>query len=442
MEKFHFIGIKGTGMSALAQILNDKGHAVRGSDKPGEYYFTQIKLEERNIEMLPFNADNIRDDYSVVLGNAFPSNHEEFLRAKELGVPTYTYAEVLGKLFDKYKSIAVTGTHGKTTTSTMITTIFKENLPTSYLIGDGTGNGREDAEYFVAEACEYYDHFLSYRPDYAVVTNIEWDHPDYFKNIEDVMESFEKFVKQVQKAIVYCADDGLARKLKNNSVNMVSYGLAEDSDYRIANIVTNSEFSTFDIYKYGKFYANYKMQVFGVHDIKNATAAIAIADLNDLSVEQIQNAILKYHSPKRRFAEKKIGELVVVDDYAHHSTEIRATLDTARRKYPAKEIVAIFQPHTYTRTQQFLTDFAESLKIADKVFLLPIFGSAREEEEDFDVRVDDLLRLIPGAELIEDHNDLSKLDMEDAVLLFMGAGSINKLSQVFIEKRLKTVVNN
>lgn len=132
----------------------------------------------------------------------------------------------------------------------------------------------------------------------------------------------------------------------------------------------------------------------------------------------------------------------MVDDYAHHSTEIRATLDTARRKYPAKEIVAIFQPHTYTRTQQFLTDFAESLKIADKVFLLPIFGSAREEEEDFDVRVDDLLRLIPGAELIEDHNDLSKLDMEDAVLLFMGAGSINKLSQVFIEKKLKTVVNN
>jgi UDP-N-acetylmuramate--L-alanine ligase len=431
MSKYHFIGIKGSGMSSLAQIAYDMGHEVQGSDEE-TYFFTQEKLEQRNIPMYGYSAENIKEGFEVILGNAFDETHIEYRAAKDLGLKIYTYAQFLGKLLDEIPSIAVTGAHGKTTTSTMVSNIFKHNFVTSYLIGDGTGHGEKNSDYIVAEACEYYRHFLAYHPNYAIVTNIDFDHPDYFNDEHDMFDAFQSFVNQVKDTIVICGDDRLASQLKPSTAKVVTYGFNEGNDYQIKNVKTTSENSEFDVYKNSELLGTFTMAVFGLHDISNATSAIALADICGLSTDEIQQSLGSYHHAERRFTEHKVGTNVVVDDYAHHPSEIKATIDSARRKYSDKQIIAIFQPHTYTRTAKFLNEFAESLLTADKVFLCPIFASVREKEKI--VGIEDLQKVTPGSEIIYGEENFDKLNFDNSVILFMGAGNINKLCNKFVEQ--------
>lgn len=431
MSKYHFIGIKGSGMSSLAQIAYDMGHEVQGSDEE-TYFFTQEKLEQRNIPMYGYNVENIKEGFEVILGNAFDETHIEYRAAKELGLKIYTYAQFLGKLLDEIPSIAVTGAHGKTTTSTMVSNIFKHNFVTSYLIGDGTGHGEKNSDYIVAEACEYYRHFLAYHPNYAIVTNIDFDHPDYFNDEHDMFDAFQSFVNQVKDTVVICGDDRLASQLKPSTAKVVTYGFNEGNDYQIKNVKTTSENSEFDVYKNSELLGTFTMAVFGLHDISNASSAIALADICGLSTDEIQQSLGSYHHAERRFTEYKVGTNVVVDDYAHHPSEIKATIDSARRKYSDKQIIAIFQPHTYTRTAKFLNEFAESLLTADKVFLCPIFASVREKEKI--VGIEDLQKVTPGSEIIYGEENFDKLNFDNSVILFMGAGNINKLCNKFVEQ--------
>ena len=431
MSKYHFIGIKGSGMSSLAQIAYDMGHEVQGSDEE-TYFFTQEKLEQRNIPMYGYNAENIKEGFEVILGNAFDETHIEYRAAKDLGLKIYTYAQFLGKLLDEIPSIAVTGAHGKTTTSTMVSNIFKHNFVTSYLIGDGTGHGEKNSDYIVAEACEYYRHFLAYHPNYAIVTNIDFDHPDYFNDEHDMFDAFQSFVNQVKDTVVICGDDRIASQLKPSTAKVVTYGFNEGNDYQIKNVKTTSENSEFDVYKNSELLGTFTMAVFGLHDISNATSAIALADICGLSTDEIQQSLGSYHHAERRFTEHKVGTNIVVDDYAHHPSEIKATIDSARRKYSDKQIIAIFQPHTYTRTAKFLNEFAESLLTADKVFLCPIFASVREKEKI--VGIEDLQKVTPGSEIIYGEENFDKLNFDNSVILFMGAGNINKLCNKFVEQ--------
>jgi len=431
MSKYHFIGIKGSGMSSLAQIAYDMGHEVQGSDEE-TYFFTQEKLEQRNIPMYGYNVENIKEGFEVILGNAFDETHIEYRAAKDLGLKIYTYAQFLGKLLDEIPSIAVTGAHGKTTTSTMVSNIFKHNFVTSYLIGDGTGHGEKNSDYIVAEACEYYRHFLAYHPNYAIVTNIDFDHPDYFNDEHDMFDAFQSFVNQVKDTVVICGDDRLASQLKPSTAKVVTYGFNEGNDYQIKNVKTTSENSEFDVYKNSELLGTFTMAVFGLHDISNATSAIALADICGLSTDEIQQSLGSYHHAERRFTEHKVGTNIVVDDYAHHPSEIKATIDSARRKYSDKQIIAIFQPHTYTRTAKFLNEFAESLLTADKVFLCPIFASVREKEKI--VGIEDLQKVTPGSEIIYGEENFDKLNFDNSVILFMGAGNINKLCNKFVEQ--------
>lgn len=431
MSKYHFIGIKGSGMSSLAQIAYDMGHEVQGSDEE-TYFFTQEKLEQRNIPMYGYSAENIKEGFEVILGNAFDETHIEYRAAKDLGLKIYTYAQFLGKLLDEIPSIAVTGAHGKTTTSTMVSNIFKHNFVTSFLIGDGTGHGEKNSDYIVAEACEYYRHFLAYHPNYAVVTNIDFDHPDYFNDEHDMFDAFQSFVNQVKDTVVICGDDRLASQLKPSTAKVVTYGFNEGNDYQIKNVKTTSENSEFDVYKNSELLGTFTMAVFGLHDISNATSAIALADICGLSIDEIQQSLGSYQHAERRFTEHKVGANIVVDDYAHHPSEIKATIDSARRKYSDKQIIAIFQPHTYTRTAKFLNEFAESLLTADKVFLCPIFASVREKEKI--VGIEDLQKVTPGSEIIYGEENFDKLNFDNSVILFMGAGNINKLCNKFVEQ--------
>ncbi|WP_066195054.1 UDP-N-acetylmuramate--L-alanine ligase [Gracilibacillus timonensis] len=431
MTNYHFIGIKGTGMSALAQILVDSGEEVQGSDIE-KYIFTQPALEQKDITILPFSEDNIKPELTVIAGNAFKEDHPEIQRAKEMGVPFYRYHEFLGEWLKRYISIAVTGSHGKTSTTGLLAHVLDQNVPISYLIGDGTGKGSEDGKYFVFEACEYRRHFLAYQPDYAIMTNIDFDHPDYFKDVDDVFNAFQEMANNVRKGIIACGDDEYLQAIQAKAP-VLYYGLSEGNDFCAKNIKVTESGTTFDVFVRNDYYDTFEINSFGDHSILNALAVITMCDYEDFSSEQIKE-IFSFHGVKRRFSEKQLGNQIIIDDYAHHPREVGATLEAARKKYPNREIVAIFQPHTYSRTKTFLQEFSDALSDADAIYLCDIFGSAREAQAK--LSINDLQRLIPKSNILE----LDQIDVlnqhKDSVLVFMGAGDIQKYETAYQESQI------
>ncbi len=431
MTIYHFVGIKGSGMSALAQVLHDMDYQVQGSDYEKQF-FTQFALEQSGIKILPFNKDNIQPGMVVIAGNAYPDTHEEIQQAVDLDLPVIRYHRFLGDFMEKFISVAVTGAHGKTSTTGLLAHVMKGGKPTSFLIGDGTGKGDRDAEYFVFEACEYRRHFLSYFPDYAIMTNIDFDHPDYFANIDDVFSAFQEMAWQVKKGIFACGDDEQLQKIQAK-VPVVFYGFAEENDFQARNVVKSTNGTTFDVFVRNTFYETFSIPSFGDHNVLNALAVIALCNYEGIDSKIISEYLGSFKGVKRRFSEKEMGGQVIIDDYAHHPTEIKATIDAANQKYPEREIIAVFQPHTFTRTQTFLAEFAESLSRADKVYLCEIFGSARENHGKLSIQ--DLQDKIEGSEIIAEE-DMSVLKKhETGVLLFMGAGDIQKFQEAY-EKQL------
>lgn len=427
MTVYHFVGIKGSGMSALAQVLHDMGYVVQGSDYEKKF-FTQIALENAGIPILPFAEENIQPGMTIIAGNAFPDTHPEIVAAMELGLPILRYHNFLGDLSQGFISVAVTGAHGKTSTTGLLAHVMGGAKPTSYLIGDGTGKGVANSDYFVFEACEYRRHFLSYYPDYAIMTNIDFDHPDYFANIEDVFEAFQKMALQVNKGIIACGDDEQLQGIQAK-VPVILYGFAEENDFQARNIQVSEQGTTFDVYVRSNYYETFTIPTFGKHNVLNAVAVIALCQYENLDTETVKAQLATFTGVKRRFTEKKIGNQMIIDDYAHHPTEITATVDSARQKYPNREIVAVFQPHTYSRTQAFLNEFADSLNLADKVYLCEIFGSAREHQGKLSIL--DLKEKIPGAELISEETTEILCKHENSVILFMGAGDIQKFQAAY-----------
>ena len=427
MTLLHFTGIKGSGMSSLAQILHDSGLNVQGSDIE-TYFFTEQPLRERNISIFPFNPNNIQPGMTVIAGNAFTDEHPEIVRAKELGIEVIRYHKFLGEYIGKYTSIAITGAHGKTSTTGLMSYVIGGYKPTSYLIGDGTGAGMSDASYFVMEACEYRRHFLAYHPDYAVMTNIDFDHPDYFANIEDVYDAFQTLALQVKKGIIACGDDEYLQRIQAN-VPVVYYGFGSENDFAARNVEKTTEGTSFDVYVRNEFYSKFFIPLFGDHAVLNTLAVISLCHYEDIPADIIQERLNTYKGVKRRFTQTDIGNSVLIDDYAHHPTEIRATIQSARQKFPDRNLVAIFQPHTFTRTQTFLQDFADSLKEADAVYLCDIFGSAREQAGS--LTIEDLVALIEGSQVLKLDEIEKLLDHENAAYLFMGAGDVTKFQAAF-----------
>lgn len=430
MTHYHFVGIKGAGMSSLAQIMHDLGHEVQGSDIE-KYVFTEGALKNKGIKILPFSVDNIHEGMVVIQGNAFPDTHEEIVRAHELKLDVIRYHDFLGQVINQYTSVAVTGAHGKTSTTGLLSHVMNGDKKTSFLIGDGTGMGLPGSDYFAFEACEYRRHFLSYHPDYAIMTNIDYDHPDYFKNIDDVASAFQEMANNVKKAIIAWGDDEHLRNLKAD-VPIYYYGLSKNDDVYADNIQITENGTQFDVYINGEYYDQFLTPQYGNHNVQNALAVITISYLEKMDVNNIKEALETFGGVKRRFNETFVSKQVLVDDYAHHPREISATIETARKKYPNKDVVAVFQPHTFSRTQAFLDEFADALSKADHVFLCEIFGSIRENTGELTIQ--DLINRIDGSALI-DENSIDVLEkFDNAVILFMGAGDIQKIQGAYEEK--------
>lgn len=427
LTTYHFTGIKGSGMSALAQILDDLNEDVQGSDIE-ETIFTQKPLEQKHIPLLPFAAGNIKEGQHVIMSAAYGETHEEIKRARELGLKVDVYPQFLGEFISRFTSVAITGSHGKTSTTGLLSHVLGSICPTSFLIGDGTGKGTKDSSYFVFEACEYRRHFLNYSPDYCVMTNIDFDHPDYFKSVDDVVSAFQSMAKQVNKAIIACGDDEYLQKLQAN-VPIVFYGLGEDNDFQAKAIQSGDNGTSFTVFVRGDLYGEFLIPGYGDHNVRNALSVIALCHYEGISYEKVAEHLKTFAGVKRRFSEKKSGTQILIDDYAHHPTEIAATIEATKKKYKEREVVAIFQPHTFTRTKTFLQEFANALSQADYVYLCDIFGSAREERGS--LTIEQLQTLVDGSKLLQE-DEISQLkNHQDAVLLFMGAGDIQKFQQSY-----------
>lgn len=441
MEKtvYHFVGIKGTGMSALALILKDLGYEVQGSDID-KYTFTQRGLEQAGIKILPFDEKNLHEGLTIVKGNAFSNDQVEIKKANDMHLKVITYPELVGELVSDYTSIGIAGSHGKTSTTGLLAHTLSGIAKTSYLIGDGTGKGIKDAKFFVFEADEYRRHFLAYSPDYLIITNIDFDHPDYFfGGINDVVDAFESEARKTKKGIFIWGEDKHAKTIKADTP-IYTYGLNESDYIRATNIKRTVKGSSFDVSIDGENIGNFQVPLFGEHNVLNSLAVIGVGHMEKLDHALINRELQTFSGVKRRFSEKKVADQVIIDDYAHHPQEIKATIDAARQKYPDKKIIAVFQPHTYTRTLALMDDFAKSLDLADEVYLTNIFGSIREAHGDITSK--DLGdKIHKGGKVLTLDNMSPLLEYHNTVMIFMGAGDVQKYETAY-EQLLSTLNPN
>lgn len=433
---YHFVGIKGAGMSSLAQIMNELGYEVNGSDIE-KHFFTEEGLIKRNIKITPYDKKNIKEGMKIVRGASITDENPEIIEAEKLNLKIYTYNELLGKLTSKFKSICIAGCHGKTTTTAMASHVLNDIKGVNYLIGDGTGYANKENEYFILESCEYRRHFLSYNPYYAVITNIDLDHVDYYKDIDDVIDAYKEFANRSEKMIIACGDDPYTHSLEVNKP-IFYYGIDEDNDIIATNINYKEDGTSFEVEVEGNYYGFFDLPIYGKHMLLDALAVISVCYYERLDSKEVASIFKTFKGAKRRFQETVINDNIVIDDYAHHPNEIKSTLKAIKQKYPNKKIVSIFQPHTFTRTKEFSSLIAEYLNLSDKAFVMDIHP-ARERQSDYPDITSDIIidKLNNGQHINIDEAD-KLYNEKDAVFVFMSPNDISKLEQDLIEK-LKTL---
>lgn len=432
---YYFIGIKGTGMSALACFLHDLGYTVKGSDVE-RHFFTEKGLNERNIQILTYNEKNIQKDMIIIKGNVIQEDHPELVKANELELKIYTYEEMVAKLTKMFMTITVAGCHGKTTTSTMAYQVLNALKGANCLIGDGTGIANKENKYFILEACEYKRHFLSYTPYYAIITNIELDHVDYYKDIDDVVDAFTQYANNAEKMIIACGDDPYTHSLEI-SKPIFYYGLDDDNDIIAKDVTYTVNGVTFDVFVEDNYYGHFDLPIYGKHMLLDALAVISIAYYERFDAKEVSKVLKEFHSAKRRFNETIIGTNVVIDDYAHHPTELKCTIKSARQKYPDKKLIAIWGPHTFSRTKAFEEDYIEILKTADKAYIMDIYGA--RENDNHEVDINEIIKAIPNAEHITENEIDKLLPYENATLLFMSPNDLTSFENNYIEKKNETL---
>lgn len=389
--KIYFIGIGGVSMSGLAHVLLDRGFTVLGSDWNASDYTRRLQAEGATIYIGKEDPSRILPDIDVVVYTAavHPDN-PEFAEAVRLQIPMLTRAQLLGQLMAFYKtSIAVAGTHGKTTTTSMVSEILLaakvdptiSNGGILNSIGSNTRIGHSD--FFVAEACEYTNSFFEFFPQYSVVLNIEEDHLDFFKDLDDIRHSFLHFMNNTKaggRVIINAGIPGLSELTDRLSEPFLTFGLTPECDYQATDITYDAlGMPSYTLFKKGTPVGSITLSMPGEHNVLNSLAAIAVCDDVGIPFSAIQDGLLTCTGSKRRFEKKgEFNGVCILDDYAHHPTEIRATL-TAARATDYKRIVCVFQPHTYSRTKSLFQDFVDALSLADVVVLADIFA-ARETD--------------------------------------------------------------
>ena len=447
----YFIGIGGISMSGLAEILLNENFKVSGSDMK-ESDLTKLLSERGATIFYGQRYENITDDIDVIVyTSAIKETNPEWQAMKDKNIPSLSRAQLLGQLMKNYElPVAISGTHGKTTTTSMISEILlqADTDPTLSIGGiykSIGGNIRVgQGKYFVTEACEYTNSFLSFYPKTAIILNVEEDHLDFFKDINDIRTSFRQFASLLPAdgtLIINSDIENYEELCENPECKIVTYGFKETDDFYASDIKYNeSGHPTFTLKSPDGNTTEFSLSVPGLHNISNALAAIAFAALEGLDINTVKAALKAFGGTARRFDYKgTIGGVTIIDDYAHHPTEIRATLDAAKN-YPHNHLWCVFQPHTYTRTKAFLTEFAEALSQAENIILADIY--AARETDTLGVSSQTLQREIeklgkkcyyfPSFDEIE--NFLLEKCINGDLLITMGAGDVVKIGENLIGK--------
>lgn len=447
----HFIGIGGISMSGLSEILLKEGFTISGSDLKSSEITQHLARLGAKI-YLGQKASNLAPDIDLVVYTAaiHPDN-EEFSSAKQMGLPMMARAVLLGQIMANYRqSIAVAGTHGKTTTTSMLSHILLEahtdpTISVGGILDRIHGNTRVgSSDVFIAEACEYTNSFLEFYPKYSIILNVEEDHLDFFSGIEQIQRSFRTFAHQT-------AEDGLlaingdmecvSLITEDLKAPYVTFGLKEGNDYTAAHIALDEKScGHYNLLIRGQDKGRIDLCVSGMHNISNSLAAIAVANAMGLPLEMIQKGLASFEGTKRRFEYKgSIHGISIVDDYAHHPTEIKATLASARH-YPHRELWCVFQPHTYSRTKAFLPKFIDSLSACDHIILADIF--AAREKDPGDIHSRDIVKGLKekgcDAWYFSSFEEIEEFILEkcqpDDLLITMGAGDVVLIGETLLSK--------
>jgi UDP-N-acetylmuramate--alanine ligase len=448
----HFIGIGGISMSGLAEILHEKGYRISGSDlQPSP--ITESLMHKGMTIYKGHSADNIQGAELVVYTAAVKDDNPELVEAKKRNIPAMDRATLLGQIMDTYQTaIGVSGTHGKTTTTSMLALVMHESdLDPTILVGGQLdeigGNVRTgNSDFFITEACEYVDSFLKFRPNIALILNIESDHLDYFKDIDHIYSSFVKYARLVPTSgyVIGCGDDPLVSKLLAEvDCNTISYGIDRPADWTAREITyDNTGCASFIVMKDGHSFGRFELKVPGRHNVYNALATIAASHIMGIPADKIKNSLLKYHGTHRRFERKGTTEnkAVLIDDYAHHPTEIKTTINAALN-YPHNKLWCIFQPHTYTRTKMLFNDFIEAFEGVDQLIITDIYAAREKDTGEIHSR------MLADAIAQKGHNCIYISSFEEIIeyvknhsqpedlIITMGAGSIYKVGEALLGNR-------
>jgi UDP-N-acetylmuramate--alanine ligase len=441
-KRLHFVGIGGAGMSGLARIALSHGITVTGSDAKDSTVLSALAALGADVHAA-HKAEQVDGADFVIFSTAINPTNVELIRARELNLPILTRAQALATLMSDSRSVAVAGTHGKTTTSSMLTVALQAcGLDPSFAIGgtltsSGSNAHRGTGDLFIAEADESDGSFIEYHPYAAIVTNVEHDHVDFFATAADVARAFSEFADSISRDgfLVYCADDAGAARLATTvtEIKTISYGTTEGSDLFIDSVNLLPMGSTSRVIWNGRTIGTMSLQVPGIHNVLNAGAALAMALVLGAPAAEALNGLASFHGTGRRFELKAtVHGIRVIDDYGHHPTEIDVTLTAAKRYAGDGRVLVIFQPHRYSRTQAFMNEFARALSIADEVVLLEIYAASEAPitgitSETIAVQMD-RGRFIPN--FLEASDWVIDNAKPGDVIITLGAGDVNSLAPI------------
>ena len=446
-ELIHFVGIGGIGMSGLALIMNELGFKIQGSDITNNKNIERLKKNKINI-LIGHKKQNIKQSTIIVISSAIKKNNPELIDAKKRKIPIYKRGDMLAQVVSLMRNVVIAGSHGKTTTTTLTSNIFISAKIDPTIINGGVlnsfGNSAKlgKSNWCILESDESDGSFLKIPPTYSIVTNIDKEHLDFHKSMDNLKKQFINFVKKTPsfgKSFI-CIDDNnnkeILKKIKN--VNYSTYGINKDSNFQILNIVQNQNYSKFDL-KISiagakvKFLKNIKVPIIGLHNIRNTTAAIAVATSIGISNNIIKKSLKKFQGVQRRFTKIfSFRDISFFDDYAHHPTEIKEVLNGVRQVYKDKEIVCIFQPHRISRVKNLHEEFSKSFLKADTVVLCPIYKAGENIKLGFSYN-NFARKIIKNSKvnliLINNNLDLLKFTKQNIygnkIVIGMGAGSIS-----------------
>lgn len=447
VKRIHFIGIGGSGMCPLAEILHKEGYLLSGSDNNETDTLARIRSLGIPVTMGQ-RAENIEGAEMIIYTAALLPDNPELVAAKASGIPTYERSKLLGAVTRIYpNSICISGTHGKTTACSMLTQVLIEADfdPTAVIGGKlpltGSNGLVGHSEHMVCEACEFVDTFLDLSPDIAVVLNVDEDHLDYFKTFDNLKKSFTKFCIMATKAVLYNGDDentldAVLPAVKENGKPTVTFGLNENNDYRAVNISYENEYASFELVKSGENLGRITLGIPGKHNVYNALAVIASAMYSGVTFEQCAKGIANFHGAGRRFEIlAEIDGITIADDYAHHPKELEVTLETAM-KMGYNKVWAVFQPFTYSRTAILFDEFVRVLQIPDRCIMTEIMGS--REVNTYDIYTSQLAEKIPGSVWFNTFEEVAQYAVDHAekgdLIITLGCGDIYKAAKIMINK--------